>query len=73
MQPEVQGLEGRSLLSRTSAVVWQTGRGVAYSAPYVIKKSDQVEFGVDGGNFSNLSGCSKQISAGLDAVRKGRR
>jgi hypothetical protein len=63
---DVQGLEGRSLLSTTSAVAWLTGRGVTHTALYVINKSDQVEVSVDGGSFANLGGYLKQISAGLD-------
>src|SRR5262249_13857345 len=66
VKPEVQGLEGRALLSTTSAVAWQSGRGVTHTALYAIDKSDQVEESVDGGSFTNLGGYSKQISAGLD-------
>jgi hypothetical protein len=70
VQPEVQGLEGRSLLSTTSAVAWVTGTGVTHSALYIIDKSDQVEVSVDGGKFANLGGYSKQISAGLDVFNQ---
>jgi hypothetical protein len=70
VKPEVQGLEGRALLSTTSAVAWETGRGVTHTALYFINKSDQVEVSVDGGSFTNLGGYSKQISAGLDAFNQ---
>jgi hypothetical protein len=67
---DIEYLEGRSLLSTTSAVVWATGVGVTHSALYTINKSDQVEVSVDGGSFTNLGGYAKQISAGLDVFNK---
>jgi hypothetical protein len=62
-------LEGRSLLSATSAVAWTTG-GVTHSAFYAIGLNDNVEVSVDGGGFTNLGGYAKQVSAGLDALGK---
>jgi hypothetical protein len=62
-------LEGRSLLSATSAVAWTAG-GVTHSAFYAIGASDNVEVSVDGGTFTNLGGYAKQVSAGLDAFNK---
>jgi len=66
---EMESLEGRALLSTTSAVAYQIG-GVTHSALYAIDKSDQVEVSVDGGKFTNLGGYAKQISAGLDIFNK---
>jgi hypothetical protein len=66
---ELDCLEGRALLSATSAVAWTTG-GVTHSAFYAIAQNDSVEVSVDGGSFTNLGGYAKQISAGLDALNK---
>src|SRR5262249_42156227 len=69
LRAELDCLEGRALLSATSAVAWTTG-GVTHSALYAIGQNDNVEVSVDGGNFTNLGGYAKQISAGLDAFNK---
>jgi len=58
-------LEGRSLLTATSAVAWTTGP-VTHHALYAIAQNDSVEVSVDGGSFTNLGGYAKEISAGLD-------
>ena len=65
----MESLEGRSLLSATSAVAW-TASGVTHSALYAIDKNDAVEVSVDGGGFTTLGGYDKQVSAGLDAFNK---
>jgi hypothetical protein len=65
----MESLEGRSLLTTTSAISWAIG-GVTHSAFYAIGQNDSVEVSVDGGKFTNLGGYAKQISAGLDASNK---
>ena len=67
---EMESLEGRSLLSTTSAVAWATGTGVTHHALYAIDKNDNVEVSTDGGAFVNLGGYAKQVSAGLDIFNK---
>jgi Tectonin domain len=66
---EIESLEGRALLSATSAVAWTAG-GVTHSALYAIDQNDAVEVSIDGGSFTNLGGYAKQVSAGLDAFNK---
>src|SRR5262249_17738660 len=66
---ELDRLEGRSLLSATSAVAWTSG-GVTHSAFYAIAKNDTVEVSVDGGGFTNVGGYAKQVSAGLGVFNK---
>jgi hypothetical protein len=65
----MESLEGRSLLSTTSAVAWTVGP-VTHHALYAIGKNDEVEVSVDGGSFANLGGYAKQVSAGLDVFNK---
>jgi hypothetical protein len=65
----LESLEGRELLSATSAVAWTSG-GVTHSALYAIGENDAVEVSVDGGRFTNLGGYAKQVSAGLDATNR---
>jgi hypothetical protein len=48
-----------------SAISWASG-SVTHSALYIIGPYDNVEVSVDGGNFTNLGGYAKQISAGFD-------
>jgi hypothetical protein len=62
-------LEGRSLLSATSAVAWKVGP-VIHDALYAIDKNDSVEVSVDGGTFTNMAFPAKQVSAGLDVFNK---
>jgi len=62
-------LEGRSLLSATTAVAWTAGLAT-HHALYAIGENDSVEVSVDGGSFTNLGGYAKQISAGLDVFNK---
>src|SRR5262249_16650818 len=73
LRAELDCLEGRALLSATSAVAWTTG-GVTHSAFYAVGQNDAVEVSVDGGGFTNLGGPlggpAKQISAGLDAFNQ---
>ena len=73
LRTEMDCLEGRALLSATSAVAWTTG-GVTHSALYAIDQNDNVEVSVDGGSFTNLggplAGPAKQVSAGLDVFNK---
>jgi hypothetical protein len=69
LRSEIEDLEGRALLSTTSAVVYQVG-GVTHSALYAINQSDQVVMTVDGGPSANLGGYAKQITAGLDVFNK---
>jgi hypothetical protein len=64
---EMESLEGRMVLSATSAVSFVTN-GVAHHALYAIAANDTVEVSTDGGPFVNLGGYAKQISAGLDAL-----
>jgi hypothetical protein len=59
-------LESRALLTTTSAVAWTVG-SVTHSALYAVAKDDTVQVRVDGGEFTNLGGYAKAISAGLDA------
>jgi hypothetical protein len=66
---ELEALEGRALLSATSAISWTSG-GVTHTALYAIGLDDNVEVSVDGGSFTNLGGYATQISAGLDAYYK---
>jgi hypothetical protein len=63
----LESLEGRTLLSATSAVAWTVG-GVTHTALYAIEKNDAVEVSIDGGSFTSLGGYAKQVSAGLDAT-----
>jgi hypothetical protein len=65
---EIDCLEGRSLLSATSAVAWTTG-DVTHSAFYAVGLNDNVEVS-GGGGFTNLGGYARQVSAGLDAFNK---
>jgi hypothetical protein len=65
----LEPLEGRALLSATSAVAWTVG-GVTHTALYAIGKSDAVEVSVDGGGFTSLGGYAKQVSAGLDVLNR---
>jgi hypothetical protein len=69
LRTEIESLEGRALLSATSAISWTSG-GVTHSALYAIGSKDNVEVSVDGGSFTNLGGYAKQVSAGLDAFNK---
>src|SRR5215510_5250715 len=69
LRTEREWLEGRSLLSATSAVSWASN-GVAHNALYAIDKYDSVEVSTDGGSFTSLGFYAKQISAGLDAAGK---
>jgi hypothetical protein len=62
-------LEGRTMLSTTSAVAWTVG-ALTHSALYAIDKNDAVEVSVDGGAFTSLGGYAKQLSAGLDIFNK---
>jgi hypothetical protein len=62
----VDWLEGRTLLTATSAVSW-VGGGAIHHALYAIGQNDNVEVSVDGGSFNNLGFYAKQVSAGLDA------
>jgi hypothetical protein len=66
---EMEWLEGRSLLSATSAVSWASN-GVAHNTLYAIDKNDSVEVSTDGGSFTSLNFYAKQISASLDASGK---
>ena len=66
---EMEWLEGRSLLSATSAVSWASN-GVAHNTLYAIDKNDSVEVSTDGGSFTSLNFYAKQISASLDATGK---
>jgi hypothetical protein len=61
----VDCLEGRTLLTATSAVSW-VGGGAIHHALYAIGQNDNVEVSVDGGGFNNLGFYAKQVSAGLD-------
>jgi hypothetical protein len=65
----MESLEGRALLSATSAVAW-TAAGVTHSALYAIDNNDAVEVSIDGGSFTSLGGYARQVSAGLDALNK---
>jgi hypothetical protein len=65
----MEPLEGRALLSATSAISW-VGGNVTHSALYAIGLNDSVEVSVDRGGFTNLGGYAKQLSAGLDAFNK---
>jgi hypothetical protein len=56
-------LEDRSLLTTTSAVAWTVG-AATHHALYAIAPDDTAEVSTDGGPFTNLGGCAKQISAG---------
>ena len=69
LRTEMESLEGRALLSATSAISWTSG-GVTHSALYAIGLNDNVEVSVDGGSFTNLGGYAKQVSAGLDTFNK---
>jgi hypothetical protein len=64
LRAELEWLEGRSLLSATSAISWVNG-GVTHSALYAIDKNDSIEVSVDGGGFTNLGGYARQISTGI--------
>ncbi|MBV8310353.1 MAG: hypothetical protein JO344_08215 [Planctomycetaceae bacterium] len=66
---EMESLEGRALLTATSAVAWTAGL-VTHHALYAIGAKDNVEVSVDGGSFTNLGGYAKQVSAGLDVFNK---
>ena len=66
---EMESLEGRALLTATSAVAW-TFSGVTHHALYAIGAKDNVEVSVDGGSFTNLGFYAKQVSAGLDVFNK---
>jgi hypothetical protein len=66
---EMESLEGRALLTATSAVAWTAGL-VTHHALYAIGAKDNVEVSVDGGKFTNLGGYAKQVSAGLDVFNK---
>ena len=64
---EMESLEGRALLTATSAVSWLSGL-VTHHAFYAIAPNDSVEVSFGGGTFKSPGGYAKQISATMDST-----